>query len=1268
MSLSGGREEEETAASKMSLSGGRREEEETAASKRSLSREHDTDNKTKSLIHQERPDSPVPSCLSMKSDQSMEQPIKFREGGISTDQGDQQERSDIPSGQSVQSQTDLEFIFRSLEENIFKFVKKELKRFKRILSPVLPECFEKQEEGEEVVDPGHEKQECRAREGALNITLFVLRNMNQKGLGDALEQRLVDDPVMKSQLKLKSHLKNMSENIFEGIPRQGNSSLLCKIYTELYITEGGCGEVNNEHEIRQIEMASKKEVHLERPIKCNNIFKCLFGQDKPIKTVLTKGVAGIGKTVSVQKFILDWAEGKANQDIQFLFPLSFRELNLMKKHSLMDLLQHFYSQTKDLGISAFDEYKVLFVFDGLDECRLPLDFKNCEICCDVTERTSVDVLLTNLIKGNLLPSALIWITSRPAAASQIPPEFVDRVTEVQGFNKSQKEEYFKKRFRDDEILASKIISHIKTLRSLHIMCHIPVFCWISATVLQHMLNTEQNREMPKSMTQLYIGLVVFHIKQMNEKYKTDPHLGKKSVMALGKLPFQQLEKGNLIFYEEDLNECGIDVREASVYSGVCTQVFREDYGPFQNVVYCFVHLSIQEFLAALYVFLTFINDNINLMAQPQSTTKEHTQENEPERSLLFRSAVDQALRSRNGHLDLFLRFLLGLSLESNQTLLQGVLTQTVSISQTSMETVKYIKEIIRENPPPERCINLFHCLNELNDCSLVDEIQRYLSSGSLSDDKLSPGEWSALVFVLLTSEEELDVFDLKKYSKSEEGLQRLLPVIKASRTALLDRCNLTEKCCEVLASALSSTSSHLRKLDLSNNDLQDAGVKLLSAGLESPNCKLETLRLFDCGVTEKGGDSLASAVWSNFSHLRELNVELAEFDLKKFSISDDGLWKMLPVVKASKRVLLNGCNLTVRFYQGMISALISTSSHLRELDLSYNDLQDSGLKLLCKDGLVDPHCKLETLRLNQCRLTKTCCTLLASTLISNLCHLTKLDLCDNDLQDSGVKLLSAGLEHPHCKLETLRLSGCLITEEGCAYLASALNSNPSHLRELDISYNHPGESGVKLLSAGLEDQHWRLEKLNVDHGGPWCLKPGLIKYACDLTLDPDTAYRTLCLSEGNRTVTWGEEQPYPDHPDRFMYWSQVLCREGLTGRCYWEAEWSGDWAQIGMTYKEIKRRGPGDDSRLGANDKCWSLYCSHKSFSARHIIAIPATSSSWSNRVGVYLDWPAGTLTFYSVSSDTLTHIHTFRSTFTEPLFPGFYVGLHSTVSLIHVE
>uniref|UniRef100_A0A8C9ZCF3 NACHT domain-containing protein n=1 Tax=Sander lucioperca TaxID=283035 RepID=A0A8C9ZCF3_SANLU len=674
-----------------------------------------------------------------------------------------------------------------------------------------------------------EEEEQRKSNGDafMKLTLNFLRNMKQEQLADSLQSKTL---AAICQRKLKSRMKNTFQSLFEGIARAGNPTLLSRIYTELYPTSS------------------------ETTIRSEDIFKPILGRDEPVRTLVTKGVAGIGKTVLTQKYILDWAEDKANHSIQFIFPFTFRELNLLKakKYSLVELLHHVFTETKEAGICRFEKFQVVFIFDGLDECRLPLDFHKNEILTDVTESTSVDVLLTNLIGGKLLPSARLWITTRPAAASQIPPECVDMVTEVRGFSDPQKEEYFRKRYSDEE-QAKRIISHIEASRSLHIMCHIPVFCWITATVLDQVLKTTERAELPKTLTEMYIHFLVVQTKQGNVKYHssaaTDPVWyteTNKIILTLGKLAFEQLEKGNLIFYEADLKERGIDIKSASVYSGLFTEIFKDAHGLNKDKVFCFVHLSVQEFLAALYVYVTFINTGVNKLRRRRGRSNfKH----------LYQSAVDKALASPNGHLDLFARFLLGLSLETNQTLLRGLLKTTGSKQEVKEMLVQYIKKKIRDNPSPEKSINLFHCLNELNDHSLEKEIQQYLSSGSSFGNQLSPSQWSALVFILLSSQKDLDVFDLRKFFASEEGFLRLLPhkmlhfcCRKQGNTShsnyyfffRLSGCNLSSKSAEALASVLTSKNS-LRELDLSNNDLQDIGVKVLSCGLRSLHCKLESL-------------------------------------------------------------------------------------------------------------------------------------------------------------------------------------------------------------------------------------------------------------------------------------------------------------------------------------------------------------------------------------------------------------------------------------------
>ncbi|XP_043093181.1 protein NLRC3-like isoform X1 [Puntigrus tetrazona] len=707
----------------------------------------------------------------------------------------------------------------------------------------------------------------------------------------------VNNELQRVKDQHKTSMKNKYERLLEEINLDETQTVLKKIC----VIEGESEEVIEEHEVVQMWKTVRTQHSQDTPIYCNDNFKASpepgCEEKDQIKTVLTKGIAGIGKTISVQKFILDWAEGKANQDVDFMFVLPFRELNLIRDHqySLHRLLQDFHPELQNLDSKIYEECKVVFIFDGLDESRITLMFSDDQKVCDVTETSSVSVLMSNLMKGELCSSALIWITSRPAAANQIPSKYINRVTEIQGFTEPQKEEYFRKRISDQH-QASRIISHIRRVRSLHIMCHIPIFCWISSTVLEKLLEEDLNAEIPQTLTEMYIHFLLIQINTRNQKYEErDPEKLLKSnrevIVKLAEVAFKQLMKGNAMFYEEDLIESGIEVSNDSVYSGICTEIFKEESVIYKKKVYSFIHLSFQEFLAAFYVFYSHMANKELQQFLNLSLYK------------VLKTAVDKALESKNGHLDLFLRFLLGISLESNQRLLQDLLTHTENSSETIREITQDIKEMIKDEYncyrlSDGRSINLFLCLEEVE--TLSKQIQDFLKLDKHSDYEFSPSFCSTITYMLQMSEEVLDELDVQKYSPSTEGRQRLIPAVSNCRRALFAGCGLSDQHWENVCSALQSSNSHLRELDLSTNELHDSGVKLLSVGLKSTHCQLNILRL-------------------------------------------------------------SMCNLTGQCCESLSSVLQSSDTVLKELDLSNNNLQDFGVKLL-SDGLKSPNCQLEILR------------------------------------------------------------------------------------------------------------------------------------------------------------------------------------------------------------------------------------------------------------------------------------------------------------------
>ncbi|XP_077081630.1 protein NLRC3-like isoform X2 [Siphateles boraxobius] len=742
-----------------------------------------------------------------------------------------------------------------------------------------------------------------------------------------------NDTLQSIKNKMKLRMMQDSERILEGSAQQ--SVNLNKIYTQLFIINDESDPINREHEIWQIE-TNDSNTSLQEVINYNKILKPP-NENRPIKIVLTKGIAGIGKTVTVQKFVHDWASGEANDDLELVFLLPFRELNLHEgeKQSLFDLLCVFYPEFKDARqISDWIcDRKVLFILDGLDEYKKDLDFQT-NILSNVKKKNTLNVLLVNLLRGKLLPSAHLWITSRPVAAGQLPSEIFRQgyITQIRGFTCEQKEEYFMRQFEDPD-LTQKVICHLKSHKSLWILCHIPLFCWISSVVLKNVKSQNKNSDMPSNQTEMYIHYLHNQTRLSHNKYQgkelpsQDALIQHKAMIKkLAELAYWKLKEQNAIFSKEDLRKYCITPEEALRYPGIITCVSEDKIGYRRTKLYSFVHLSVQEFFAAMFVFHEFLSGNQDSLGLIKAKKGQKSYLSD-----FLKGVIDVAVQTKNEHLDLFNCFLFGISCDSSRKILEGFLPPLQgSSSEDHKKVTKYIKSLRRKDLTPERCFSLVRCLVELKDISFL---QMKNLERSRTKKPLTLFQCTFLAFRFVMSDTDHKEFVLRKYNITLEGFQRFSPAIKCFRKAQLEGSGFTEKHCKILVSFLISPNSHLTHLDLSHNSLGLCAVKQLSKVLCDPKCQIQMLNLSHDNLHSQDMELIKDVLSGS-------NVNLKILDLSDNHVGDLGVEILSAGLRSAKCHLevlkLSGCQIK----QG-VSKLLSSlkaKSFLTELDLQYNDL------------------------------------------------------------------------------------------------------------------------------------------------------------------------------------------------------------------------------------------------------------------------------------------------------------------------------------------
>nr|XP_061796657.1 NACHT, LRR and PYD domains-containing protein 12-like [Nerophis lumbriciformis] len=959
-------------------------------------------------------------------------------------------------------------------------------------------------------------------QNTLYQTILLLEKIGNINLAEKLRSNMLkiegavfsvddDDQINRLKGELQEHLKGSYKFASEDTAERWEDRPLADVYTELDVTYGADVSPDGRHEVLQMETCATTAK--ESILPCN-IFKSPDRKRRPIRTMLTVGFAGIGKTFLIQKFVWDWATGEKNQDVHFIFPFTFRELNMDKEKSftLAELIRCYVCKNRHMSKERLNNifaklqmsdkqdyessrFKILFILDGLDECNFKIDLENTgKVDMDVGETYPLDVLLAHLINRNLLPCARVWISTRPGAARKIPSNLIDSRTEVRGFSDSMRLEYFRKKFPNDE----HVIEHIRKSHTIFIMCHMPIFCWLIARVLQDYLKKGKKGELPTTLTDMYSAFVGRHLVNSEERNTTEYKLDMK---ALAKLAFHHTMNNNQIFYDKDLEDSGFDYGQAAKHCGLFTEVFKE-VDPLKSKkqkMFQFIHLTIQEYLAAFYVMMCFFHDKKNILDDSgwslENCVKLWKQKKITQ---VHRSALQKASESE-GHLDLFLRFLLGLSLPCNNELVKDLLKAPQDCGQSKSKTVKLIRKRIKRNTP-EKNVNLFYCLNELKDNSLQKQIQQELNqeSGRLSRSQMSNEMWSALAFFLLTDDKTMKSFNLASYSPSRLGLEKLLVVVKASKKSediilrkipwvnatTCVRINYWISVKNFMVSSRPAQRLHLLKLvEFFPRDVQ---ADLDRAKLEE---KEDEEEIFTELARELADDQLDP----------QTNEELAQQENMKIAIEfkrgDPPSVMFDALVELVDRGYLANCKLDKGSCH-LLASVLNSQANLRHLDLSYNRLSDEGVEILSK-GLSSPHCILQVLKLKNCKITKRGCLSLAEKL--ELSHLEELDLSHNDLSDEGVENLSKGLASPHCKLKVLNLSACLITMRRCLSLAEALKLNSSHLQELDLSKNNLSDEGVGILSEGLASQHCNLKVLNLSKC--WITNRGCVSLAEALKLN-----------------------------------------------------------------------------------------------------------------------------------------------------------------------
>ncbi|KAM6195917.1 NACHT, LRR and PYD domains-containing protein 3-like [Sarcoramphus papa] len=862
---------------------------------------------------------------------------------------------------------------------------------------------------------------------AVDVAIYVLERINQRDTAAKLKQEkgkvLRPSPppaslVQDYKMKYREHVQKNYHWIKDMNARIGETVTLNSRYTRLILVSGHRHEKKKEHEIMAVgrRHAEIMQEQVNSSIAISDLFKPDRDRQTP-KTVVILGAAGIGKTMTVRKIMLDWASEGLYRQFDYVFYIHCREGNLLTAQgSMADMISKCCpSDNPPLAEILRRPEKLLFVIDGFDELRFSLDRPQNDLCSDPWEMKPVEIILSSLLRKILLPECSLLITTRPAALQKLEQYLVcERSAEILGFSVADREEYFYKFFENKEE-GRKSFQFVKGNEMVFTMCLVPIMCWIVCTVMKQQLESgEDLAQTAKTTTGIYILYVSSLLKSLSSKLKQNLHIILKRLCCLAA---DGIWKQRVLFEEEAINEFLLNQRDT-------LPLFLNE-STFQKGIVCgsaysFIHLSVQEFFASLFYVLDDDGETRDKQDDPKRDVKK---------------LLENYGNSRQDFM-LTVRFLFGLLNKEPRNALEKetgckispeIKEELLMWLQTSQKTALAVNA---EKRAVIHDLEACHCLYEIQDESFVKTALGYFTGIYLRDinftqldqkvlsfsikkwPKLESLDMGYCSFILEDHEEHLDqqlakLSHLEKQSPiylKQSPIYLLCESLKNPNCTLkilrLEWCKLTAACCGLLATVL-STSQCLTELRLRGNALGDPGVRLLCEGLKHTACRLQRLGLWGCSLTDACCGDLAT--------------------------------------------------------------VLSTNKTLLELGLSANALGDAGVHLLC-EGLKHPACQLRVLGqifypctlpglqlpfqksrgpvLWGCSLTDASCGDLATVLSTNK-TLLELGLGANALGDAGVHLLCEGLKHPACHLKELRLSKYGLSEETHRELAHLNKIKPS---------------------------------------------------------------------------------------------------------------------------------------------------------------------------------------------------------------------------------